>query len=238
MPLYGWTWIQDEWPADPQPLQELRRPTSGEIYFRNRANTEWVFHSYIDEEHGGAVMRSGSVLTGPLEGNHGLPPSYDPDFGGTVRQEGLPMATLRALAEMERRMLSRLSTDVRRMIATQTQLSETAKSLAYARKFGSYTWRELADNGHSVDLPVFKSDNIVATSDQVLAYWVTVERLWYRDRDPDNATMEPAFDIRETDNGSRLFKMQWHDGTAGGQSAASISFPDRIGVSSHIIAVR
>ena len=234
MPLYGWTWIQDEWPADPQPLQELRRPTSGEIYFRNRANTEWVFHSYIDEEHGGAVMRSGSVLTGPLEWNHGHPPSHDPNFGGTVRQEGLPMATLRALAEMERRMLSRLSTDVRRMIATQTQLSETAKSICLGVKTGLYSYDTLKSTGHVIDLPVFKSDNIAATEDQILGYWWSIYKLQYTDRDPGSAQDMTAFHLEETAPGSRIIKA---NATVKADFAFS-AVADRYGVISWIMAVR
>ena len=129
-------------------------------------------------------------------------------------------------------MLSRLSTDVRRMIATQTQLSETAKSLAFGVKKASYAYPALETTGHTIDLPTFKSDNIIATEDQVLGYWWSVTKLWYRDRDPDDAVMELAYDIEETAPGSRLLR------AVTPVSNTLYSYPDRLTVTSWIIAVR
>ena len=143
------------------------------------------------------------------------------------------MATLRALAEMERRMLSRLSTDVRRMIATQTQLSETAKSLCLDVKTGLYSYTTLQSTGHVIDLPTFKSDNIKATEDQILGYWWSVYKLHYTDRDPDNATDMTAYHIEETAPGSRILKAN-----AIVKSESFREVEGRYGVISWIMAVR
>lgn len=120
------------------------------------------------------------MLAGPLLGSHGLPPQTDPDFNGTVRQEGLPVALQRHLAALERRLLDRQASEVKRIFASKTQMSAVAQSLAFKAETVSKSWDLGVSEGFSIDLPVFKSDNQIATTDQVLGYgWEIIKAIHY-----------------------------------------------------------
>lgn len=204
--LQGNTWIQDDEPGTPSACQEWIQPTAGTRYFRNTTNTAWVYHGRIDEELGGAVSKGGDMMGGPLLGSHGLPPQTDPDFNGTVRQEGLPVALQRHLAALERRLMDRQASEVRRIFASKTQMSAVAQSLAFESAFVTKTINAFTTDGVAIDLPTFKSDNQVATPDQVLGYGLDVMGFMAFDTGVHDASHDRAFYLWGEPS-PRLFKI-------------------------------
>lgn len=203
--LSGNTWVQGNEPGTPSACQEWIKPSTGDRYFRNTTNTAWIYHGRIDEELGGAVSKGGDMMGGPLLGSHGLPPQADPDFDGTVRQEGLPVALQRHLAALERRLMDRQASEVKRIFASKTQMSAVAQSLAFAASTVVKTINNLVADGVAIDLPVFKSDNQTATTDQVLGYGIEVLRRTGFDTGVHETYDRVFFDFDEVS--PRLFKL-------------------------------
>jgi len=175
MSLYGATWIQDNEPTTGViPGQHWVAPTSGVENVRNSSNSAWTYFGNINEALGGAVSKSGDTMTGPLLGAPNLPPIDDPDFQGTPKQGGFPLATQLMLSRLQQNLRDYIAETVRAQFLSQTKLSGTAADVAANFTVLSYpldTWVDTSHvNGVAAPLPTFKSDNIQATPDQIL-FW-------------------------------------------------------------------
>jgi hypothetical protein len=113
-------------------------------------------------------------MTGALLGATNLPPIQDPDFQGTVEQQGFPLATLLALAQQRQDLKTYIDNTVRAQFLSQTKLSGTAANIAIfsdALSIPSSTYGA-NDNPYpfSVPLPTFSSDGVQATRAQCIGY--------------------------------------------------------------------
>lgn len=203
--LYGFTWVGDSEPTTGVLAgQEWYKPTSGEIYRRNSSNTAWVFFGNSDSTLGGAVAVSGSTMTGSLLGAPNLPPLTDPDFNGTIRQGGSAVALETSLAEYEKRLYDRVGYWVREQFLSQTKRSGTSANIAAYSKVTTIAQDTLKDDGLAIELPVFESDGVTATPDQLLFYgWGIVGWRWHNYE----ANTDLSMHLNETSEGSRLIKL-------------------------------
>ena len=205
MALYGATWIQDEEPSvGVVACQDWRRPTSGEHRMRNTSNTAWVYLGSIDEERGGAAALSGADFTGSVTAPD-VPPETNPDFLGTARQNGIPLALQTALSSMERRLYDRLDFLVDEKFLSQSRRSGIAASIAFDATVVEITQANLYANGVTVALPVFESDSISATWDQVDMYCAIPLGMCWFDSVVGSGT-SCSVRLAETAEGSHVFK--------------------------------
>jgi hypothetical protein len=176
---------------------------------RNTSNTAWVYLGNVDEEYGGAAALAGATFTGPVTAPD-VPPETDPDFLGTARQNGIPLALQTALSAQERRLYDRLDFLVEQQFLSKSRRSGSSADIAFDKTVVTLSQTDLVDNGVTVALPVFDSDGITATWDQVLMYCaIPVGRAWH---DNSISGVNDAFRLLETSEGSHVFKPVF-DGT-------------------------
>ena len=169
--LYGWTWVGDDEPTEGVKAgQTWFKPTTGNNYQRNTSNTAWTFMGNANSRLSGAVEVAGSTMTGPLLDAPNLPPLDDPDFTGTIRQGGSPVALETSLASLEKRLYDRIGYLVRQQFLSNTKRSGTAANIAFESGVEALTLHAARDTGFTIPLPVFQSDGITATDDQILGY--------------------------------------------------------------------
>jgi hypothetical protein len=174
--LYGWTWVGDTEPTTGVlATQQWNLPTSGNMYVRNSSNTDWTYMGNSNDNGLGGVQVAGDTMTGPLNGVTNLLPLTNPDAQGVISQNGFPIATQLALSQMQKYLLTYINSTVRAQFLAQTKLSGTAANIAFLREYHSVskesmTVGNVAYTGVSITLPTFSSDNVQATSAQVLAY--------------------------------------------------------------------
>ena len=205
--LYGWTWVGDDEPTEGvEAGQTWFRPSTGNNYQRNTSNTAWTFMGNANSRLSGAVEVAGSTMAGPLIDAPNLPPKDDPDFTGTIRQGGSPVALETSLAALERRLYDRIGYLVRQQFLSNTKRSGTAANIAYDSGVVSTTAHQLRDTGYTIPLPVFQSDGITATPDQVLGYSIALcGAAWYIG----DAEVDWGVYLYETEAGSRTYKAAW-----------------------------
>lgn len=174
------TLFGNEWVGDTEPTtgvlagQSWIQPTSGDMSRRNSSNTAWVVVGNINDAMGGAVSKSGDTMTGALLGAPNLPPLEDPDFQGTVFENGFPLATQLLVNRLQANLREYINSAVRAQYLAQTKLSGTAADIAANFTVLSYpidTWVDPTHvDGVAAPLPVFQSDGVQATSAQVVAW--------------------------------------------------------------------
>ena len=227
--LYGWTWVGDDEPTEGvEAGQTWFKPTTGNNYQRNTSNTAWTFMGNANSRLSGAVEVAGSTMTGHLLGASNLPPIDDPDFTGTIRQGGSPVALETSLASLEKRLYDRIGYLVRQQFLSNTKRSGTSANIAYDSGVVSTTAHQLRDTGYTIPLPVFQSDGITATSDQVLGYSIALcGAAWYIGA----AEVDWGVYLYETSAGSRTYKAAWvrYEG---------ITYDEPLPISYSIFAVR
>ena len=158
--LYGWDWIGDDEPTTGVlATQRWISPTSGEIYTRDTSNTSWIYSGNVDNRMGGAVEVAGSTMTGSLLDAPNLPPLDNPDFTGTIRQGGFPVALLTALSDLEKRLYDRIAYQVREQFLSQTKRSTLGSTMAFG--YGT------VDHGGVVPLPRY-DDGIQAKIEEIV----------------------------------------------------------------------
>lgn len=203
--LFGATWIGDEEPTvGVVACQDWRRPTSGEHWMRNTSNTAWGYWGNVNEERGGSAALSGAAFTGPVTAPD-VPPETNPDFFGTARQNGIPLALQTALSSMERRLYDRLGFLVEQRYLSQSRRSGIAASIAFDAIVTEITHANLYANGVTVPLPIFESDGVSATWDQVDMYCAIPLGMCWFDSVVGSAT-SCSVRLAETAEGSHVFK--------------------------------
>ena len=227
--LYGWTWVGDDEPTEyVEATQEWISPATGNKYRRNTSNTAWTFDGNINSRLSGAVEVAGSTMAGPLLDAPNLPPKDDPDFTGTIRQGGSPVALETSLAALERRLYDRIGYLVRQQFLSNTKRSGTAANIAYDSGVAKPSRDTLFNVGYTVPLPVFESDGVTATEDQVLGYSLSLHgAMWYVGA----AEKDYGMVLYESPEGSRTFKVAW-------LSAETVQNNIEIPVAYTILAVR
>lgn len=205
--LYGWTWVGDDEPTEGvEAGQTWFRPSTGNNYQRNTSNTAWTFMGNANSRLSGAVEVAGSTMAGPLLDVPNLPPKDDPDFTGTIRQGGSPVALETSLAALERRLYDRIGYLVRQQFLSNTKRSGTAANIAYDSGVVRTTAHQLGATGYTIPLPVFQTDGITATPDQVLGYSIALcGAAWYIG----DAEVDWGVYLYETEPGSRTYKASW-----------------------------
>ena len=205
--LYGWTWVGDDEPTEGvEAGQTWFKPTTGNNYQRNTSNTAWTFMGNANSRLSGAVEVAGSTMTGPLLGALNLPPIDDPDFTGTIRQGGNPVALETSLAALEKRLYDRIGYLVRQQFLSNTKRSGTAANIAFDAGLVTPTRDVLANTGFTVPLPVFASDGVTATEDQIIGYTASLAgALWYIG----SAEADYGITLSESPSGSRTYKASW-----------------------------
>jgi hypothetical protein len=206
MALYGSMWIQDNEPTSGVvPGMEWTQPTTGVVQSRNTSNTAWVYSRNINETQGGSVAVAGSSMTGPLLNSPNLPTLDDPDFQGTIRQDGFQVALMTALAALEKRTYDRLASLVREQFLGGSALSGAGGSIAFDSQTVYMTGTDAISTGVSIQLPTFRSDGVVATPDQVLGYGAALAGFAYHD---DPTTLNTGeFHLLETGSLSRVYRL-------------------------------
>jgi hypothetical protein len=170
---------------------------------RNTSNTAWVYLGSIDEERGGAAALSGADFTGSVTAPD-VPPETNPDFLGTARQNGIPLALQTALSSMERRLYDRLDFLVDEKFLSQSRRSGIAASIAFDATVVEITHANLYASGVTVALPVFESDGISATWDQVDMYCaIPLGMCWHNSG---VSSFNNSVRLAETEEGSHVFK--------------------------------
>lgn len=230
--LYGWTWVGDDEPTEGvEAGQTWFKPTTGNNYQRNTSNTAWTFMGNANSRLSGAVEVAGSTMTGPLLGALNLPPIDDPDFTGTIRQGGSPVALETSLASLEKRLYDRIGYLVRQQFLSNTKRSGTAANIAFAADCIQMTTADLV-TGYAIPLPVFQSDGITATEDQVLGYTWAIGGLSWLDTQAGGAR-DNSVNFEEDPADSRIIKIVWSDA---GCTTVNQSYP--VSLSYTILAVR
>jgi hypothetical protein len=127
MALQGNTWVQNAEPTiNIQACQEWIQPSTATRFFRNTSNTAWVNHGSINEPLGGAVAVAGGAMTGPLSGAHGLPPMTNPDFDDGAFTEGLRLATVTDVINLQKYLMGRISKEIRQTFLSLKKLETVA----------------------------------------------------------------------------------------------------------------
>jgi hypothetical protein len=158
--LYGWTWVGDDEPTTGVlATQDWRKPTTGERFSRNTSNTAWVVDGNVNSRLGGAVEVAGSTMTSALLGATNLPPLTDPDFIGTIRQGGFPVALMTALAALEKRVYDRIIYQIREQWLSNLRRSVIGSVMAFG--YGTVAAKS------AVPLPTY-DDGISATIGEVV----------------------------------------------------------------------
>lgn len=162
-------WTQDPEPTLASALDLWYRPTSGEKWQRNTLGTAWVFKGYINESFDGNMPRSGGAMASPILGNTGQAPIDSPDFTGTPKRSGIDLLTVADIESLRQEIYRRLQSDILSFFGNTPNSSQTKANIAVVYGEEVVPYATLAA-GFTVPLPTFKSDNVPATSDQVL-FW-------------------------------------------------------------------
>ena len=212
MALYGWTWVQDDEPTTGVlPTQEWVQPTSGVKQVRDSSNSTWISAGNVYDNLGGAVQVSGDTMTGSLLGAPNLADLNEgADFQGDLRKGGYEVALMTALAALEKRLYDRVDYLVREQFLSQTKLSGTRANIAAYNKSENVPYSTL-QSGYVIVLPVFESDGITATQDQLLFYGWAIEGGYYGSSAYSfvHETVPPST-LGGTD-GSRILTIDAHD---------------------------
>lgn len=205
--LYGWDWVGDDEPdTGVLATQGWIKPTTGEKYRRNTSNTAWVFDGNVNSRVGGAVEVAGSTVTGPILDIPNLASLTDPDFIGTIRQDGMSVALTTALASLEKRTFDRLASLVREQYLSSNKVSGAGAAIAFDSQTFLMSGQAAIATGLTVPLPTFVSDGAVATAAQVRGYGCSIAGFAYHD---DALTTNlGTWVMTETGASTRVFRLQ------------------------------
>lgn len=195
--LVGSAYIQasTDDPGAVGPPYSWMQSDTGDIYYRNDANTDWVIAGNTDSPTMGQVARTGDTMTGPITGAHGIMPLTGGDFTNPPTINGDTVATQYFVLTQIATSASAISVQIAQAVASIPGLDVQSKVAIASGLSDDIT------SGHTFTIPLpTYGDGTIATADQASAkYGVWVEEF------PESLLGDLTFSLSETSSGSMVY---------------------------------
>ena len=186
--------------------QHWYQPTAGTESIRDSTNSVWNYLISSDQTNGGLVAQSGSSVTGPILNIPNYLPTTNPNAIGDMTVNGFPVALQADLATMAQQMNANMANLVRSQFLSNFSQTAVAENIAFYSEvvtttvanigvgyfsgqtdYGSgaptlaqaqaiATTQSRTFQGIPIPLPVFSSDGLTATTNQLKGYgWSMVQ---------------------------------------------------------------
>lgn len=145
---------------------------TGHKYSSDTSSTEWVLIGNVNEPNMGLLPLSGGAMTGAITGSTGYAPINTPDFVSSAKLDGLDLATINDLTNMQTTILDAVTPLINQAIASTTSSISVSSKIA----FGHGTLTFSTGTPQTIPLPYYPG-NIQATEEECV--WAVSPKWMY-----------------------------------------------------------
>jgi hypothetical protein len=169
--LVGFRYIQDDDPGiPPSGGYEWYKLSTGELFIRDPANTEWLTVGQGSETNLGLVPTTGATMSGELMGVTGWAPQSAPDFSTSAKRDGIDLATKGDISALRRELITRFNTISSEILANAAATSGIKQQIAIKTGINTYD----ANVDFTIPLPQYNG----GTGDTALRAEVICHAAW------------------------------------------------------------